>query len=186
MSVLHDGEIKLTSSAGQMTSNRLIEVKTGRELQGQGEATPRTYGKVTLRLKDLTSTDLPHPVSLLSHSGEILGIAGLSGSGRSELLHAMFGFGVEREGSVILCGTEKEGEAQVRINSPSEAVKNGIGLIAEDRKTQGIFANQALSMNVTVAGLGKLGRGLNALFPDREKQRTIQLISALKLSLIHI
>ena len=181
VSVLHDGEIKLTSAAGQLTSNRLIEVMTGRELQGQGEGTPRTYGKVRLRVKDLSSRDLPHPVSLVCHSGEILGIAGLSGSGRSELLHAMFGFGVEREGSVILCGTEKESEAQVTINSPSEAVKNGIGLIAEDRKTQGIFANQALSMNVTVAGLGKLGHGLNALFPDREKQRTIQLISALKI-----
>ena len=70
---------------------------------------------------------------------------------------------------------------QVKINSPSEAVKNGIGLIAEDRKSQGIFANQTLSMNVTVAGLGKLGKGLNALFPDREKQRTMQLISSLKI-----
>tara|TARA_S200000501_G_scaffold89775_1_gene82949 strand:+ start:291 stop:1823 length:1533 start_codon:yes stop_codon:yes gene_type:complete len=181
VSVLHDGEIKLTSAAGRLTSNRLIEVMTGRELQRQGEGEPRKYGKVRLRVEDLSSRDLPHPVSLVCRSGEILGIAGLSGSGRSELLHAMFGFGVERKGSVILCGTEKESEAQVEINSPSEAVKNGIGLIAEDRKSQGIFTNQALSMNVTVAGLGKLGRGLNALFPDREKQRTIQLVSALKI-----
>ena len=60
-------------------------------------------------------------------------------------------------------------------------VKNGIGLIAEDRKSQGIFANQTLSMNVTVAGLGKLGKGLNALLPDREKQRTMHLISSLKI-----
>ena len=181
VSVLHDGEIKLTSAASQLTSNRLIEVMTGKELQRQGEDMPRTYGKARLRVEGLSSRDLPHAVSLVCHSGEILGVAGLSGSGRSELLHAIYGFGLERKGSVILCGTEQRSEDQVKINSPSEAVKNGIGLIAEDRKSQGIFANQTLSMNVTVAGLGKLGKGLNALFPDREKQRTMQLISSLKI-----
>jgi len=184
VSVLHDGEIKLTSSAGQLTSNRLIEVMTGKELQRQGENTPRTHGKVRLKVEDLSSRDLPHAVSLVCHSGEILGVAGLSGSGRSELLHAMFGFGLERKGSVILCGPEQGREAQVKINSPSEAVKNGIGLIAEDRKSQGIFANQTLSMNVTIAALGKLGKGLNALFPYREMQRTMQLISSLKIKCV--
>ena len=64
--------------------------------------------------------------------------------------------------------SEQTSEAQVEINSPSEAVKNGIGLIAEDRKTQGIFANQMLSMNVTVAALGKLGNGLNGVSRSRE------------------
>ena len=181
VSVLHDGEIKLTSAASQLTSNRLIEVMTGKEPQQQGQDMPRVYGDARLRVEDLSSRDLPHSVSLECHSGEILGVAGLSGSGRSELLHAIYGFGLERKGSVILCGVGQGAKSQVEINSPSEAVKNGIGLIAEDRKSQGIFANQTLSMNVTVAGLGRRGKGLNALFPDREKQRTMRLISSLKI-----
>jgi len=181
VSVLHEGEIKLTSDTDQLTTKALIEVMTGREHQRHGDDEPRAYGKVKLEVKNLSTRELPDPVSLACHSGEILGVAGLSGSGRSELLHAMFGFGLERKGRVILYDSEQRDEAQVEINSPSEAVKNGIGLIAEDRKTQGIFANQMLSMNVTVAALGKLGNGLHALFPHQEKERTKQLISSLKI-----
>ena len=181
VSVLHEGEIKFTSDTDQLTSKALIEVMIGKELQRHSDDEPRAYGKVKLEVKGLSTRELPHPVSLACHSGEILGVAGLSGSGRSELLHAMYGFGLDRKGRVILHDSEQRSEAQVEINSPSEAVKNGIGLIAEDRKTQGIFSNQMLSMNVTVAALGKLGNGLNALFPDREKERTKQFISSLKI-----
>ena len=181
VSVLHEGEIKLTSETGQLTSKTLIEVMTGRELERHSSDEPRAYGKVRLGVEDLSTRELPNPVSLACHSGEVLGVAGLSGSGRSELLHAIFGLGLERQGRVILHDCEQRSEAQIEINSPNEAVKNGIGLIAEDRKTQGIFANQMLSMNITVAALGKLGKGLNVLFPDREKERTKQLISSLKI-----
>ena len=177
VSVLRDGEIQLTAPASTLDSDALIKAMSGEKLQSRGEQKIREYGDVRLDVFQLTTAELPNAISLQCHEGEVLGIAGLSGSGRSELLHGIFGLGVEQRGRVTLLGKEKN---DIHIDSATTAVKHGVALIAEDRKTQGIFASKTISLNTTVAGLGKFGSSLSRVVPAREMQVSEELIDRLK------
>ncbi len=176
VSVLRDGEIQLTAPSSSLNSNELIKAMSGKDLLLHSDDKPREQGSVRLRIKQLASAELPNPIDLQCHVGEVLGIAGLSGAGRSELLHTIFGLGIERQGQVLLHDEDEE----IAIDSPSTAVKNGLALIAEDRKSQGIFSGKSISLNTTVAGLGRLGGGLSTIVPKREFKVSEELIERLK------
>ena len=178
VSVLRDGEIQLTAPASTLGSDALIKAMSGEEIQSRSGQKIREYGDVRLDVFQLTTAELPNAISLQCHEGEILGIAGLSGSGRSELLHGIFGLEVKHKGRVTLLG---KGKNDIYIDSPTTAVKHGVALIAEDRKTQGIFASKSISLNTTVAGLGKLASGLSRTVPTREVQASRELIDSLKI-----
>ena len=176
VSVLRDGVIQLTAACASLTSNDLIREMSGEELLRHSDDKPRTFGDVRLTVEQLSSVDFPEPISLHCHRGEILGIAGLAGAGRSELLHAIYGLSAERQGRVVL---HAAGQDSV-IDSASTAANNGMALIAEDRKSQGIFTGKTISLNTTIAGLGKLGGALSAILPRREQRVTEELIAQLK------
>lgn len=178
VSILRDGEIRLTAPSNSLDSSELIKVMSGMELLCHSKEAPRNFGSLRLQVEQFSSADLPNPVSLQCHVGEVVGIAGLSGAGRSELLHGIFGLGTERQGQVILY----ESNRQIEIDSANTAVKNGMAMIAEDRKSQGIFATKSISLNTTVAGLSKLGGSLSAIAPKREFQVSEELIDRLKVA----
>ena len=178
VSVLRDGAIALCAPSSALTSNDLIKAMSGEALMVHKDDNSKTPGEPCLRVAQLATDIFPEPISLCCHRGEILGIAGLAGSGRSELLHSIFGLSAESKGSVLLMDAIDNHE--IVIDSPSQAVKNGIALIAEDRKSQGIFADKSVSMNSTVAELGKLRGALSTILPRRERQVTEELIDRLK------
>ena len=176
VSVLRDGNIALTATCASLGSDDLIRAMSGEDLIVHGNDSPRQTGEPRLKLRDVSSADFPEPLSLDCHRGEILGIAGLAGAGRSELLHTIFGLAAERKGDVVLI----EGGSEISIDSTGTAVKNGMALIAEDRKSQGIFSGKPVSLNSTIAGLGKLGGALAAVLPRREQRVSEELIARLK------
>jgi ABC-type sugar transport system ATPase subunit len=104
-----------------------------------------------------------HGVDLKLYGGEILGIAGLAGAGRTALAETIFGVRPKVKGSVRLNGS------QVRINSPGEAINNGIGLVPEDRKLQGLFLNMAVRDNIVLSALGKITRWTFINFSKADK-----------------
>jgi ribose transport system ATP-binding protein len=108
-------------------------------------------------------------ISLSVRAGEVLGIAGLVGSGRTEMARALFGADGRTRGEILLEGS------LVRIASPTEAVKAGIGLVPEDRKEQGAILSMAVRENVTMPGLS----GLGLIKSAREKKTTRELIERL-------
>lgn len=177
VSVLRDGVIQLTAPSSSLTSDDLIREMSGEELSQHNDDEAREIGDVRLRVEGLSSTDFPEPISLQCHRGEIVGIAGLAGAGRSELLHAIYGLGAGHQGRVVLV----EPGGDVLIDSASTAAKNGMALIAEDRKSQGIFSGKSISLNSTVAGLSKLSGNLGAIIPKREQRACEELISRLKI-----
>lgn len=181
VSVLRDGEIQLTAASKDLDNDALIQAMSGMELLRHKEQESRECGEVRLDVFQLSTADLPNAISLQCHAGEILGIAGLSGAGRSELLHGIFGLGIERQGRVALLVEDSESGKAIDIDSPTTAVNNGMALIAEDRKTQGIFANKTIALNSTLAGLGKLGSSLTRLLPSRETEVSEELIGRLKI-----
>jgi len=175
VAVLRDGEIQCCRDSADLDVDGLIRAMSGVSPPGRAGDAERKLGPLCLEVSGLCGAGLPHPIDLRCHRGEILGIAGLAGAGRSELLEAIYGLGDRRGGRVALL----DGDRRTEIHSAHRAARCGIGLIAEDRKSQGIFADKSLAFNSTIAGLDRISGWLGRLLPRREKARTEQLIEAL-------
>lgn len=155
ITVLRDGKSVGTAPTDGMTEARLINQMVGRELSGVFPRRRRTRGAPRLRVENLSVADARRPgrrcvdrVSLTAHAGEILGIGGLLGAGRTELLEALFGVGrSEREGRVWV------NEVAICAKSPRDAIRQGIAFVTEDRKGSGLVPDQGVGFNTTLATL---------------------------------
>jgi ribose transport system ATP-binding protein len=146
ISVLKDGGLVKTVDASEIDSGGLVNLMVGRELDGYfpPRAKPEELGKVRLEVKNI-STALLRDVSLSVRAGEIVGLAGLQGSGRTEVARAIFGADPLTGGSV-----EIDGKA-VNLRSPRAAIRAGLGFITEDRKAEGLALAQSISDNMLLA-----------------------------------
>ena len=176
VSVLREGAIQLTAQSGSLSSEGLIKLISGDEFFETSIGSRSDKGPLRLRVKEFSSDIFPESISLECYRAEILGIAGLAGSGRSELLHSMFGL------AEILTGTVNfyDDGRSIEIRSVEDAVAHGFALVPEDRKTQGIFRTKSIAMNITAAGLSRLGSVLSAVLPKREIAVSEELIDRLK------
>ena len=159
MTVLRDGRLVRTLRRSETSPKEVTHLMVGREIEAVDFGGQRSTGEVLLRVENLS---LPWPghargyrlknVSLELRRGEILGIAGLMGAGRTELLECLFGAAAEPpSGKIILAGRE------VRFRHPREACQAGIGLVTEDRKRLGIFAAMNVGENVSICTLDRTG-----------------------------
>ena len=131
-------------------------------------------GSEVLRVKNLKRKGVLDDISFSLQQGEVLGFAGLMGSGRTELMRAIFGADQGVEGKIYVKGTE------LVIDSPETAVKNGIALLTEDRKSSGLILNFAVYQNISLATLEKYApRGV--IDQKRERKRAGELVVALKI-----
>ncbi len=176
VSVLRSGEIQFTKKSSELTTQILIEAMSGQTHVEYKNDQSRKLDEVRLMVSNLTTRDLPNAINFSCHRGEILGIAGLAGAGRSELLAAIYGLVPHLSGSVMLL----KGEKKILITSAKSAVENGLGLVAEDRKTQGIFADKSIAMNVTVAGLSLIANSWGKLNNKTENKCAEDLIEFLQ------
>jgi len=149
VTVLKDGERVDTVPTSEVTSPDLVRMMVGRELDQYfpPRAEPGSRGPVKLRLRG-AGNYLVSNVDLDVHGGEIVGFAGLQGSGRTELARAIFGADPFDEGTLELDGSERQ------IRSPREAVAAGIGFVTEDRKAEGLALMQSVRDNVSLAWRG--------------------------------
>lgn len=151
--VLRDGRLAGTLDRGQITHDRMVELITGRSIERAFPlAPPGTAGSVVLAARNLSSGPV-HDVSFQLHRGEVLGIAGLLGSGRTELLRALFGAAAVRHGTIELNGRP------VRFRDIGDAVANGIAYVPEDRAAEAAFHDLTLTDNVTAATIRRHWRG---------------------------
>jgi rhamnose transport system ATP-binding protein len=158
ITVLRDGETIVTCDTADIDRPTLIQTMVGRELATLGTRPPRTAGEVALELRRVSNRSLGiRDVSLQVRRGEVLGIAGLVGSGRTELAETLFGLepAGEHEGEILVDGTV------VRIESPAQAVRLGIGYVPEDRRQHGVVLEMPIASNASLASLGSVSsRGL--------------------------
>jgi D-xylose transport system ATP-binding protein len=180
VTVLRDGEKVVTKPTNELTEEMLVGYMVGREMTERFPPGNRTPGEVMFEVKDLRATD-PHNsskevlkgVSFDLRRGEILGIAGLMGSGRTELVTTIFGeFGKITEGTVVLEGEE------LKINSSRDAIEYGISLVPEDRKGQGLVLIQSILNNVSLPNLGQFA-GFGRLDKDAELRASMEQASNL-------
>lgn len=149
---MKDGAVVGTSPISDLNRAKLVEMMVGRSLD---EVFPRGSGKrgdPVLIAEDVSADPMPRQASLTLHAGEILGLAGMVGSGRSELAQTLFGAIPLRSGKIRLNGKDLHG------HNPGHAVQAGLVLVPEDRKTQGLFLGLPIGHNITLAILKRLAR----------------------------
>jgi ABC-type sugar transport system ATPase subunit len=158
ITVLRDGRTVGTESALALTKDKVIALMVGRDVGDIFPQTSHEFGETAMEVKNLTAYDLDNPnkklvdnVSFSVRKGEVLGISGLMGAGRSELLMSIFGAWQGSSAGEVLVEGKK-----VSIGSPSDAIKNGIGFVTEDRKRFGLLLEQSILDNMTLAGLKKI------------------------------
>jgi ribose transport system ATP-binding protein len=147
VSVMRDGCYIATKNTKETGRQELINLMVGRELKESYPARKNPPGEIALELKNLTGNG-DRDISLLVRKGEILGISGLVGAGRTELAQLVFGAAHLERGEILVKGNP------VKIKSPLDAIKHRIGFLTEDRKGQGLFLDMAVKWNI-VFPIGK-------------------------------
>jgi len=147
--VLRDGQRVGHLEGEAITHDAMVKLMVGRDLKVGYTAPAKTSGEVALSVQNLRTSTFPlKQVSVDFHRGEILGLAGLVGAGRTELAHALFGIDRNEGGTILLDG------APIRFASSAEAVKAGVYLVPEDRKRMGLLLDLAITQNITLPDLG--------------------------------
>jgi ribose transport system ATP-binding protein len=160
VTVLRDGKLVHSAKMKEVDKNKLIKFMVGRELAGEYPRNKAKKGNEILRVQVLSS-DIINNISFSLQKGEVLGIAGLVGAGRSELVRAIFGADKKTSGKIFINGKE------VKINSPKEAIDSGVALLTEDRNLLGLFMNMSIRENITVSSLNKM---MNGIFISKQKE----------------
>ena len=165
VSVFRDGKYVRTMEVKDTSVDELIRIMVNRELGEQYPEKHYTRKEKVLEIRNL-STGLLKDVSLEAYRGEILGLAGLVGAGRTETARALFGADKIISGEFYLNGKK------IKVSSPTDAINNGIGLIPEDRKKQGILLRLPIRHNISFANLKEIKQnGVISMAKDRAKSK---------------
>jgi ABC-type sugar transport system ATPase subunit len=150
ITVLRDGEYIGTKIASEIDTASLVKMMVGRELS---EVFPKKYitpGETVLEVQGLSYKNKVRDISFDLREGEILGVAGLMGSGRSELVETLFGLRKKSSGQIKVKGRD------VLIKHPKDAIKSGVALITEDRKQSGLNIRGSIGDNITIVFIKQL------------------------------
>jgi len=149
VTIMRDGQYIATKSAKDLTTDEIIKLMVGRDLSQRFPAKANKPGDVILKVSDLTAETQPSfsNVSFELRKGEILGIAGLVGSKRTEVVEALFGIRAITSGTIELNGKV------VKNHSPQHAIKNGFALVTEERRSTGIFPDLSISFNSIISNM---------------------------------
>jgi len=150
ITVLRDGQYIATKSAQDLPIKDLISMMVGREIEDIFPKMEHTIGETLIRVNNLSQTGKFENINFEVKSGEVLGIAGLVGAGRTEVARAIAGLDEFEEGEIFI------NETQVTITSPKAAMKLGIGYVSEDRKTLGFIPQLSVKQNITLSSLPSL------------------------------
>ncbi len=148
--IMRDGHWVATRDVADLTRDDIIKLMVGRELKDAIPKVAAQQGDVALSVKNLNRSGVLHNISFEVRKGEVLGIAGLVGAGRTETARAIFGADAIDSGQIEVMGKP------VTIRTPQDAIKQGIGLVTEDRKQQGLVLGMSVRENDTLANLGAL------------------------------
>ena len=152
VTVLRDGKYVGDSAASEMTRKRMIEMMVGRSIENEFPKEPAKLGGVRLKISGLSRGDVVRDVHFEVRAGEVLGLTGLVGAGRTELVRLIFGADTADSGQVALDGKT------LRLASPRQAIAAGICLLSEDRKSHGLILRRSVRENFGLPNLSKLSR----------------------------
>lgn len=170
--VLKDGKYIGTLPIEEVTDEKLIKMMTGRDIPDifppRGEV-----GETCFSIENATRRNVFEEISFSIKSGEVIGMSGLVGSGRTEVARAIFGLDSLQKGSIVL------DKKELKIRSPMDALREGIVYITEDRKGNGIFTDMAIQDNMTISILGKLSKA-SFIFKNKERKVVKEMMDKLR------
>ncbi|MBE9464196.1 sugar ABC transporter ATP-binding protein [Dyadobacter subterraneus] len=174
ITVLRDGKYIVTKSTSELDINSLIGMMVGREINNMFPEPVFEKGKIALSVRNLIKKGKFDEINFDVQAGEIFGISGLMGAGRTEIALAIFGLSPADGGTISVNGQE------VKIKSPQDAVANGIGYVSEDRKGLGFIPQLSVKQNLTLASLSEHRQGI---FINNQKENVSadQMIVDLKI-----
>ena len=151
ITILRDGKWISTNDVSKISTEQIISMMVGRDLTERFPKKDNTVKEMILEVKNLTALNQPsiQDVSFELYKGEILGIAGLVGSKRTEIVETIFGMRPKEHGEIILNGKT------VKNRNPEEAIKNGFALVTEERRSTGIFSMLDIAFNSVISNLDK-------------------------------
>jgi len=153
ITVMRDGKHITTCEIAEIDQQKLISLIVGREINSIFDKKENTPGEVILSVTELTGEKFKD-INFNLRRGEILGIAGLMGSGRTEIVNSIYGLEKIIKGTIFINGKK------VKIRSPKDAIKNSIGLVSEDRKKYGLVLGSSVKHNISLSSLEKCKNGL--------------------------
>jgi len=162
VTVLRDGEYVGTDNISNIDKKTLVNMMVGRDLDENCPLRNAVIGEVVLEARNVTGNGVNN-INMVLHRGEILGMSGLVGSGRTELAKVIYGAAKMESGQIYINGKE------VSIRTPGEAIKSGIGLIPEDRKTEGVLLEYSIDWNISLMCLKRLSRNM-VILKDKVKE----------------
>jgi ribose transport system ATP-binding protein len=175
ITVLRDGQFITTAPASQFTHDTLIRSMVGRQIEAlYPKREHKQFGKTLLSVQGLRLPGSPYSINLEVHAGEIVGLGGLVGAGRTETVRAIFGADPLVAGTVLVDGKH------LQPGSPEQAVRAGLGLLTEDRKELGLLASLSIRENVTIADLSAVTR-LGVISKRQEASLVNNLVPRLSL-----
>ncbi len=175
VTVLRDGENAGHLQRDEVNHDSLVRLMVGRDVSRFYSRQPHEAGEVAVQVKDLATSTWPaHRLNFEVRAGEIVGVAGLVGAGRTEMLRTLFG--VDRP----LAGEISVGGQTVTLKSPEDAINAGIALVPEDRKQQGLILEMAIRHNIGLAGLRRNALSGGFLNFAQERRDTTEMVERLR------
>lgn len=183
VTILRDGQTIGTEETGNLTQDKIIQMMVGREMKNLYPREEHFIGEEILEVNNFNVYSPVNPdrrvvkdISFKLKKGEILGIAGLIGSGRTELVSSIFGtYSGKKSGDVLLEGKK------IKLSSSSDALKHGISMVPEDRKGKGIVGIMSVKENITLSNISKYRGTLNSINASKEIVDVRKYIEDLKI-----
>ncbi len=176
VTVLRDGENAGDLNKDEITHDSMVQRMVGRDVSQFYARKQHPLGDVRLEVRDVVTSAWPqHKLSFHVRAGEIVGISGLVGSGRTELLQVLFGLDAPRTGQVLVDGQP------VELSAPRDAIDAGIALVPEDRKQHGLILEDTVRRNIGLAGLARHARRWGFLNQRHERDDAASMIELLRI-----
>ena len=174
ITILRDGTYVGVREIPKTTFDEIVAMMVGRELGERFPSRKAVIGEVKLQVNNLSADGAFEDVSFMVRKGEILGVAGLMGAGRTEVAQALFGYRKATAGEILIDGKP------VKIHSPIDAMKQKIGFVSEDRKTEGLILDFSIKENIMLTNLDK-GSKSGVILPKLENKMVAKYIEQLRI-----
>ncbi len=172
ITVLRDGSYIGVKNTPETNMNEIVKMMIGREIGERYPSRNVKIGKEVLKVKELTRKGTFHDVNFSVRAGEVLGVSGLMGAGRTEIMQAIFGNLSYESGTIEIDGKE------VKISNPRQAMEHGIGFITEDRKTEGLMLDKSIRENISLCNLRRISKS-SVISREAEKNMVAEAIKDL-------
>ena len=172
ITVLRDGSYIGVKNIPETNMNEIVKMMIGREIGERYPSRNVKIGKEVLKVKELTRKGTFHDVNFSVRAGEVLGVSGLMGAGRTEIMQEIFGNLSYESGTIEIDGKE------VKISNPRQAMEHGIGFITEDRKTEGLMLDKSIRENISLCNLRRISKS-SVISREAEKNMVAEAIKDL-------